>query len=148
LGELSRCDAPPLCGAFLLEIQYATRIYQGICIAVFNKADNSSVEFLSQLLPLGIASRADAKPLVIEWAEKKYECKPYMGQRGMTFPQRSTARMAMNRVLDRIFGGEIKHQASKPKTKTNDKTDKVTRLVTSFSKLTAAEKRRFLASVQ
>ena len=114
--------------------------------AVFNKADNSSVEFLSQLLPLGIASRADAKPLVIEWAEKKYECKPYMGQRGMTFKQGSTARMAMNRVLDRIFGGETK--PSKPKTKTNDKTDKVTRLVTSFSKLTAAEKRRFLASVQ
>jgi hypothetical protein len=118
--------------------------------AVFNKADNSSVEFLSQLLPLGIASRADAKPLVIEWAEKKYECKPYMGQRGMTFKQGSTARMAMNRVLDRIFGGETKPSKpkTKTKTKTNDKTDKVTRLVTSFSKLTAAEKRRFLASVQ
>jgi hypothetical protein len=47
--------------------------------AVFNKADNSSVEFLSQLLPLGIASRTDAKPLVIEWASKKYKCKPYDG---------------------------------------------------------------------
>ena len=119
--------------------------------AVFNKADNSSVEFLSQLLPLGIASRADAKPLVIEWAEAKYKCKAYKGQRGMTFKQGSTARMAMNRVLDRIFGGETKpSKPSKPKTKTktNDKTDKVTRLVTSFSKLTAAEKRRFLASVQ
>jgi hypothetical protein len=114
--------------------------------AVFNKADNSSVEFLSQLLPLGIGSRADAKPLVIEWAEAKYECKPYMGQRGMTFKQGSTARMAMNRVLDRIFGGET--TPSKPKPKTNSKTDKVKRLVTSFSKLTTAEKRRFLASVQ
>jgi hypothetical protein len=114
--------------------------------AVFNKADNSSVEFLSQLLPLGIASRTDAKPLVIEWAEAKYKCKAYKGQRGMTFPQGSTARMAMNRVLDRIFGGEI--APSKPKTKTNSKTDKVKRLVTSFSKLTTAEKRRFLASVQ
>lgn len=113
--------------------------------AVFNKADNSSVEFLSQLLPLGIASRTDAKPLVIEWAEAKYECKPYMGQRGMTFKQGSTARMAMNRVLDRIFGGET--TPSKPKAKTNSKTDKVARLVTSFGKLTAAEKRRFLASV-
>ena len=113
--------------------------------AVFNKADNSAVEFLSQLLPLGIGSRADAKPLVIEWAEAKYECKPYMGQRGMTFKQGSTARMAMNRVLDRIFGGET--TPSKPKAKTNSKTDKVARLVTSFGKLTAAEKRRFLASV-
>ena len=114
--------------------------------AVFNKADNSAVEFLSQLLPLGIGSRADAKPLVIEWAEAKYECKPYMGQRGMTFKQGSTARMAMNRVLDRIFGGETTPR--KPKPKTNSKTDKVKRLVTSFGKLTAAEKRRFLASVQ
>lgn len=113
--------------------------------AVFNKADNSSVEFLSQLLPLGIASRADAKPLVIEWAEAKYKCKAYKGQRGMTFKQGSTARMAMNRVLDRIFGGEI--APSKPE-KTNNKPDKVKRLVTSFSKLNAAEKRRFLASVQ
>lgn len=113
--------------------------------AVFNKADNSSVEFLSQLLPLGIASRTDAKPLVIEWASKKYNCKPYEGQRGLTFKQGSTARMAMNRVLDRIFGGEI--APSKPE-KTNNKPDKVKRLVTSFSKLNAAEKRRFLASVQ
>jgi len=120
--------------------------------AVFNKADNSAVEFLSQLLPLGIGSRADAKPLVIEWAEAKYECKPYMGQRGMTFKQGSTARMAMNRVLDRIFGGETTPRKpktkTKTKTKTNSKTDKVARLVTSFGKLTAAEKRRFLASVQ
>ena len=114
--------------------------------AVFNKADSISVEFLSDLLPLGIASRTDAKPLVIEWAEAKYKCKAYKGQRGMTFPQGSTARMAMNRVLDRIFGGET--APSKPKTKTNSKTDKVKRLVTSFSKLTTAEKRRFLASVQ
>ena len=110
--------------------------------AVFNKADNSSVEFLSQLLPLGIASRTDAKPLVIEWASKKYNCKPYEGQRGLTFKQGSTARMAMNRVLDRIFGGETK--PSKP---TANKVDPVKSLVTRFSKLTAAEKRRFLASV-
>jgi hypothetical protein len=33
--------------------------------AVFNKADNVSVVLLSDLLPLGIASRTDAKPLVI-----------------------------------------------------------------------------------
>ena len=111
--------------------------------AVFNKADSISVEFLSELLPLGIASRADAKPLVIEWAEAKYKCKAFKGQRGMTFPQGSTARMAMNRVLERIFGGETK--PSKPKT--NSKVDPVKSLVTRFSKLTASEKRRFLASV-
>jgi len=120
--------------------------------AVFNKADASSVQFLSELLELGIGSRTDAKPLVIEWASAKYKCKPYKGQRGMTFKQGSTARMAMNRVLDRIFGGETTPSKPKPKTKTktktNSKTDKVARLVTSFSKLTAAEKRRFLASVQ
>ena len=111
--------------------------------AVFNKADSISVEFLSELLPLGIASRADAKPLVIEWAEAKYKCKAFKGQRGMTFPQGSTARMAMNRVLDRIFGGELK--PSKPKA--SNKVDPVKSLVTRFSKLTASEKRRFLASV-
>ena len=110
--------------------------------AVFNKADDVSVVLLSDLLPLGIGSRADAKPLVIEWAEAKYKCKAYKGQRGITFKQGSTARMAMNRVLDRIFGGEI--APSKP---TANKVDPVKSLVTRFSKLTAAEKRRFLASV-
>jgi hypothetical protein len=111
--------------------------------AVFNKADNVSVVLLSDLLPLGIASRTDAKPLVIEWASKKYNCKPYAGQRGMTFKQGSTARMAMNRVLDRIFGGETKPTAPKA----SNKVDPVKALVTRFGKLTAAEKRRFLASV-
>jgi hypothetical protein len=112
--------------------------------AVFNKADASSVQFLSELLELGIGSRTDAKPLVIEWASAKYKCKPYKGQRGLTFPQGSTARMAMNRVLDRIFGGE-----TKPTTpNVSNKVDPVKSLVTRFSKLTAAEKRRFLASVQ
>ena len=111
--------------------------------AVFNKADNSSVEFLSQLLPLGIASRADAKPLVIEWAEKKYECKPYMGQRGMTFKQGSTARMAMNRVLDRIFGGETKPTAPKA----SNKVDPVKKLHNGFQKLNASERRRFFLSL-
>jgi hypothetical protein len=111
--------------------------------AVFNKADNVSVVLLSDLLPLGIASRTDAKPLVIEWASKKYNCKPYEGQRGTTFKQGSTARMAMNRVLNRIFGDEI--APSKPKA--SNKVDPVKSLVARFSKLTAAEKRRFLASV-
>lgn len=111
--------------------------------AVFNKADNSSVEFLSQLLPLGIASRTDAKPLVIEWASKKYNCKPYEGQRGLTFKQGSTARMAMNRVLDRIFGGETKPTAPK----VSNKTDKVKKLHNEFQKLTANERRRFLLSL-
>jgi hypothetical protein len=113
--------------------------------AVFNKADNVSVVLLSDLLPLGIASRTDAKPLVIEWASKKYNCKPYEGQRGTTFKQGSTARMAMNRVLNRIFGDEI--APSKPKTKTNSKTDKVKKLHNEFQKLNANERRRFLLSL-
>jgi hypothetical protein len=111
--------------------------------AVFNKADSISVEFLSDLLPLGIASRADAKPLVIEWAEAKYKCKAYKGQRGMTFPQGSTARMAMNRVLERIFGGEI--APSKPKV--SNKVDPVKKLHNEFQKLNANERRRFLMSL-
>ena len=110
--------------------------------AVFNKADDVSVVLLSDLLPLGIGSRADAKPLVIEWAEAKYKCKAYKGQRGITFKQGSTARMAMNRVLDRIFGGETK--PSKP---TANKVDPVKKLHNGFQKLNANERRRFLLSL-
>jgi len=113
---------------------------------VFSDADNSSANFTERLLELGIASRKEAKPLCMEWASVKYKEPTRMGNQGLTFKRRSTnAERAMNRVLDVCYP---KADAPKPaKPKTSKKTDPVAKLVKSYQGLTAAQKRRFLASV-
>jgi hypothetical protein len=113
---------------------------------VFSDADSSSANFTERLLELGIASRKEAKPLCMEWASGKYKEPTRMGNQGLTFKRRSTnAERAMNRVLDVCYP---KADAPKPaKPKTSKKTDPVAKLVKSYQGLTAAQKRRFLASV-
>ena len=114
---------------------------------VFSDADNSSANFTERLLTLGIASRKEAKPLCMEWASTKHKEPTRMGNQGLTFKRRSTAaERTMNRVLSVCYPAV---DAPKPKTKTkiSKKTDPVTKLVKSYQALTAAQKRRFLASV-
>jgi hypothetical protein len=113
---------------------------------VFSDADSSSANFTERLLELGIASRKEAKPLCMEWASGKYKEPTRMGNQGLTFKRRSTAaERAMNRVLDVCYPAVDAPKPTKPKT--SKKTDPVTKLVNSYQKLTAAQKRRFLASV-
>jgi hypothetical protein len=114
---------------------------------VFSDADNESANFTERLLALGIASRKEAKPLCMEWASAKHDNEPTrMGNQGLTFKRRGTAaERAMNRVLSVCYP---KADAPKPaKPKTSKKTDPVAKLVKSYQGLTAAQKRRFLASV-
>ena len=114
---------------------------------VFSDADNSSANFTERLLELGIASRSEAKPLCIEWASTKHKEPTRMGNQGLTFKRRnSAAERAVSRVLGVCYP---KADAPKPKTKpkTSKKTDPVAKLVKSYQGLTAAQKRRFLASV-
>ena len=113
--------------------------------AVFNLADKESASFAEQLLELGIASRADARPLAMEWASKKYGVAIKDGQRGLTFVKRDTdAERAMNRVLQVCFPS-----ADKPKTPkaTANKTDAVELVLKKYKALSASEKRRFLKSI-
>ena len=115
--------------------------------AVFNVADKSSASFAEQLLALGIGSRADAKPLAIEWASKKYDAKLKEGQRGVTFVKRNTdAEKAMNRVLQVCFPSAdiAKPVSAKPSA---NKVDEVAKLLKKYQALTAVEKRRFLKSI-
>ncbi|NBS71828.1 hypothetical protein EBT31_23365 [bacterium] len=110
--------------------------------AVFDFADNSSASCAERLLALGIASRAEAKPLAMEWASKheKYKAKITKGQRGLMLPRNSAAERAMYRVLDVCFPA-----ADKPKTKkaSANKQDAVEKLFKAWSALSGAEKRRF-----
>lgn len=115
--------------------------------AVFNEADKSSASFTERLLAEGIGSRADARPLAMEWASKKYSVAIKEGQRGMTFVKRDTdAERAMNRVLQVCFPSA---DAPKPKTgkATVNKVDAVAKLVEKYNTLSASEKRRFLKSI-
>ena len=127
--------------------------------AVFTDADNESASFADRLFELGIASRADARPLAMEWAiedtkRKAIKAKKPVptvkiieGQRGLTFSVRdSAAERACNRVLEICFP---KADAPKPKTPkaTANKVDAVDALLKKYQALTASEKRRFLKSI-
>ena len=111
--------------------------------AIFDDAANSSASFAEQLMALGIASRAEARPFAVEWASKKYhEPIKQDGQRGATFKRRGTAaEQAVTRVLQVCYPSADK--PAKPKAKTSNKTDPVKRLLDAYAKLTGAEKRRF-----
>jgi hypothetical protein len=123
-----------------------SNIYQAI-VPTLKLADISSASLLDTLLANGVGTRKDAVPYVVFYVTQlpKVTRKPYEGQRGWTFGRGTAEQRRTDRILDNIF---VDVEAGVKKPKTNSKTDKVARLVTSFGKLTAAEKRRFLASVQ
>jgi hypothetical protein len=109
--------------------------------AVFNFADSSSASCAERLLALGIASRAEAAPLAMEWASTKYREALKQGQRGTTFVRRNTdAERAMYRVLEVCFPKADKPKSAKA---TANKVDPVEALFKKWSALSAAEKRRF-----
>jgi hypothetical protein len=120
-------------------------INKSAVFAVFNAADED-VSLADRLLTLGIGDRATARPLAVEWAAAKYKAKIIKGQRGDTLPQNSSALQAVTRVLSVIFPSVDMPQA-KPSKATANKVDPVKSLVTRYTKLNAAEKRRFLASI-
>ena len=147
LGELSRFGLPrPSARLFYLGIFIMTKSFnRNAVFAVFNQADNTSVSFAEQLLALGIGSRADARPLAMEWASKKYSVALKEGQRGTTFVKVDTdAERAMNRVLQVCFPS-----ADKPKSRkaTANKVDAVDAVLKKYQALSASEKRRFLKSI-
>ncbi len=110
--------------------------------AVFNDADDSSVNFASRLLALGIGDRATAAPLAMEWAAQKYRAKIVQGQRGAMLPRDSAASQAYKRVLAACFP-----KADMPKTAKRGKTDPVEALLAKFKALTPAQKRAFRAAI-
>ena len=108
--------------------------------AVFNDADKSSASFAERLMALGIASRADARPLAMEWAAKKHGVAIKQGQRGATLPRDSAAEKAMNRVLQVCYPSADLKKSGK---RTANKVDPVATLFKKWEALSASEKRRF-----
>jgi hypothetical protein len=127
-----------------LELSIMTFNKQAV-FAVFKDADNESASFAERLIALGVADRATARPLAMEWAATKYGEKLVEGQRGMTWAKRDTAaERAANRVLGLCFPAV---DLPKAKTKSSNKADPVESLLKKFASLTAAEKRRFKAAI-
>lgn len=118
-------------------------INKSAIFAVFNDADKSSASFAEQLFALGVADRATAKPLAMEWASKKYKAPITSGQRGDKLPSNSAAERAMYRVLDVCFPKADVPKASAAKADT----DPVAKLLKAYAKLTPAEQRKFLRSI-
>jgi hypothetical protein len=76
--------------------------------ALFDKAENVSINIATELMELGIGSREDATPYVMAWASERNGNAPIReGQRGIGF-DRSTkngnaAYMQMYRILNFLY---------------------------------------------
>ena len=115
--------------------------------AIFN-AIIDDVSYTEQMLSHGIGDRATARPFALTWAASKYGVKLVDGQRGLSLDQTSakyeTARKAVQRVLDVCFPDMEKPKAAPKESK---QVDEVAKVLQAFEKLTAAQKKKFLAAV-
>lgn len=109
--------------------------------AIFQEADNSQANFATRLFNEGIFSRADALPYVISFVETKYKVKAKQGQRGLTFEKDTAPHASMKRILANCF------ESTNKKSMSNNKKDPVKSLLTRYTELTPAQKRRFLESI-
>lgn len=121
-----------------------TAINKTAIFAVFTDADKSSASFAERLFALGVADRATAKPLAMEWAAKKYGVTIEQGQRGAKLPRDSAAEKAMNRVLGLCFPATDLPKATPA---ASNQQDVVAKLLKAYAKLTPAEKRKFKAAI-
>ena len=121
------------------------RTYRAI-VPTLKLADIESASLLDTLLSNGVGTRKDAVPYVVFYVTQlpKVTRKPYEGQRGWTFGRGTAEQKRTDRILDNIFV-DVNADAKKPKA--SKKKDKVARLVSAYEAMTAAEKRRFLASI-
>jgi hypothetical protein len=120
-------------------------IYRAI-VPTLKLADISSASLLDTLLSNGVGTRKDAVPYVVFYVSELPSAtrKPYEGQRGWTFGRGTAEQKRTDRILDNIFV-DVDADAKKPKA--SKKTDKVAQLKSAFDKLTSAERRRFLLSL-
>jgi len=121
----------------------STKVYEAALPSI-QLADSLSVSILEKLLPLGICDKTTARPFVVYYVAEKTNTMPYEGQRGITFGYGTTEERRVTRILSKMFDDTV---APKPKAKTANKADDVAKLVAKYEALTAAQKRRFLASI-
>lgn len=131
-----------------MSIKQLTAAVRSAVFAVFDDADNSSASFAERLIALGVADRATARPLAMEWASKRYGVALKESQKGgMTFATRgSDAERAMYRVLAVCFPAADVPAAAGGRGRGETKSA-VDKLLAAYAKLTAGEKRSFKAAL-
>jgi hypothetical protein len=109
----------------------------------------NDVSHTEALLDQGIGDKATARPFALTWAAAKYSVKLVKGQRGLALDQTAknyeAARKAVQRVLDVCFPAMETASVAAPKE--SKQADPVAKLLKSFEKLTAAQRKKFLAAV-
>jgi len=113
-----------------------TSINKQNVFAVFQDADNAQAEFATRLFDLGVFSKAQAIPLVIEFVEQKYNVKAKDGQRGKTFEKDTAPHTAMKRILNNCFETVKTPSAEKAKK------DEVELLIAKIKKLSETDQKR------
>jgi hypothetical protein len=115
---------------------------------IFN-AILDDVSYTEKMLDQGIGDKATARPFALTWAAAKYSVKLVKGQRGLALDQTAknyeAARKAVQRVLDVCFPAMETASVAAPKE--SNQADPVAKLLKSFEKLTAAQRKKFLAAV-
>lgn len=115
--------------------------------AIFEQAEQVSVNLAEQLMMLGIGSKAEARPYALAWAAAKYGVKVRAGQRGDGFDRSTRQGEAAHKAVQRVLAF-IYPPSDLPSSKNKaNQTDEVARLIKKFASLTAAQKRRFLAGI-
>ena len=116
--------------------------------ATFDAIINDTT-YTEALLDQGIGDKATARPFALTWASAKYSVKLVKGQRGLALDQTAknyeAARKAVQRVLDVCFPAMETASVAAPKE--SNQADPVAKLLKSFEKLTAAQRKKFLAAV-
>lgn len=115
--------------------------------AIFEQAEQVSVNLAEQLLLLGIGNKAEARPYALAWAAAKYGVKVRAGQRGDGFDRSTRQGEAAHKAVQRVLNFIYPPSDIPSSNKVAKQVDEVARLIKKFEGLTAAQKRRFLAGI-
>lgn len=114
--------------------------------AAFNAFANQRVELIQSLKVAGVTTVEEARPYAIEWACAKtgaaFTVKANGAIKLVSSHRKYESAKTVVRDLMLMIQGTTRRKAT-----TRGKTDPVQLLLTKFESLTAAEKRRFLASI-
>ncbi len=113
--------------------------------ALFNRIDDASLSFAEQALALGFASASELRPVALEWASQKFGVALREGQRGLTLDDRAKQYEAARKAVQRVVAACFPAVDRPAKASAAQAVDPVKKLASAYAKLTAAQKRRFLA---
>ena len=115
--------------------------------AVLNKFADSRVALIQGMKDAGYATIEECEPIVLKWACEKvgaeWQIKAEKVRFVSTHPKYNTAKTVKNDIMH-MLRGTTRHAESNGK---SEPTDKVTKIIEAFNKLTPAEQRKVLKAL-